>query len=344
MKKLLPFFSLSLFLAACENDFEVAAPWKEIPVVYGILSPVDTAHYLRIEKAFIDPDNSALSVAQIADSLYYAEGDLAVWLEEKGTASKIQLIRVDGAKEGYPRKEGIFAQQPNWLYKAKSTGNFSLKPGKTYRLVIKRTDGKPDVTAETTLPGNFIIINPSEQTSPPNQLSLAGSNSGSIIWNSDINGYFFNVTLVIRYREKALNGNVLSTNTLVWEAAKNIKRSENVSGGGFYRGSVSLTGTSFYNFLAKNLQRPAPDRYREFATFDIIIDGGGYEIKEYLETAQANSGLTGAETFPNYSNISEGYGIFTAKNRSIKEGLRFTTLTIDSMNVNSIADTLGFRY
>jgi hypothetical protein len=344
MKKLLLFFSLSLFLAACENDFDVAAPWKEIPVVYGILSPVDTAHYLRIEKAFIDPDNSALGVAQIADSLYYPADAISVWLEEKGTTSKIQLSRVDGALEGYPRKGGIFAQQPNWLYKAKSTGGFSLKPGKSYRLVIKRADGKPDITAETTLPGNFIVINPSDQTSPPNQLSLAGTNSGSIIWNSDVNGYYFNVTLVIRYREKALNGTTLSTNTLVWEAAKNVKRSEVTSGNGFYRGVVSLTGTSFYNFLSQNLTRPAPDRYREFATFDIILDGGGYEIKEYLETAQANSGLTGAETFPNYSNISEGYGIFTARNRSIKEGLRFTLLTVDSMNVNSLTDTLGFRY
>ena len=71
---------------------------------------------------------------------------------------------------------------------------------------------------------------------------------------------------------------------------------------------------------------------------------GGREIKEYLETAAANGNLTGAETFPSYTNISEGYGVFTAKNQTIASGLRIDVVTVDSMNMSSITDTLGFRY
>ncbi|MCC7244082.1 MAG: hypothetical protein IT269_00265, partial [Saprospiraceae bacterium] len=59
MQKLLFLPLLALLVASCSNDFDVAAPWKEIPVVYGLLSPQDTAHYIRIEKAFLDASEGA---------------------------------------------------------------------------------------------------------------------------------------------------------------------------------------------------------------------------------------------------------------------------------------------
>lgn len=340
MKKLLLLLPLGLLFAACSNDFDVTAPWKEIPVVYGILSPQDTAHYIRIEKAFVDPDKSALEIAQIVDSLYYPENSITVWLERKGSSNRVQLHRVDGALEGYPRAPGVFAGQPNWLYKINPGSGFTLDAGSTYRLVIERADGREDITAETTLPGDFKVTKPDLSPQVP-KISFAGSKATPIRWRTDVNGVFFNVTIHIRYNERNLNGSLVSTNELVWEAAKNVER-DPTAVGSYYEGGISLSGISFYNFLAQHMQRPAPNRYREFATFDLILDGGGREIKEYLATASANSGLTGAETFPNYTNISEGYGIFTAKNRIVATGIRIDGITVDSMNLSSITDSLGF--
>lgn len=351
MKKLLLLFPLALLFSACANDFDVTAPWKEIPVVYGILAPLDaslspkdTAYYVRIEKAFLDPDRGALEIAQIADSLYYPENAITVWLERKGNAqSRIQLTRVDGALEGYPRESGVFAGQPNYLYKAKPSPNFVVEAGKTYRLVIERKDGKPAVTAETTLPTDFVVTKPDLTQIIPKIAFTSNVPGTPVDWRTDVNGYFFNLTFKVRYVERNPNGTVFSTHELVWEAAKNVAR-DSLPSGGAYRGSVSLPRNSFYNFLAKNMQKPEGNRYREFLNCDLILDGGGREIKEYLDSYNANSGLTGAETFPNYSNISEGYGIFSSKNRLILPGLRIDVATVDSMNRTSIADTLGFRY
>jgi len=340
MKKLLFLLPFGLLFSACSNDFEVTAPWKEIPVVYGILSPQDTAHYIRIEKAFLDPDKSAFEVAQIADSLYYPEGAITVWLERTDNQNRIALKRVNGALEGYPRDPGVFADQPNWLYKANTAG-FPLLAGKKYRLVIERQDGKADITAETTLPGDFLIVKPVVNTAVP-KIAFAGSKSTTIQWRTDENGVFFNVTLVVRIYERNLNGTLINTQEFVWDAATNQERNGTPVSGGVYEASVGLSGISFYNFLAQRLQKPGPNRYREFASCDIIIDGGGKEIKEYLETADANGGLTGAETFPNFSNISEGFGIFTGKNQTIAQNIRIDGITVDSMNMSSIADTLGF--
>ncbi len=343
MKKLLFLLPIGLFISACSNDFEVTAPWKEIPIVYGILSPNDTAHYIRIEKAFIDPDKSALDIAQIADSLYYPESAITVWLESTDLLpnTRLQLHRVDGALEGHPRDPGIFAQEPNWLYKVKPAGNLALLPGKTYRLRIERNDSnKPDITAETTLPKAFTILYPRMADQVP-KVVFAGGKDTNIRWSTDENGVFFNVIFVVRYNERNLNGSLIGTYQLVWEAAKNIQRGTDGSGG-VYQASVPLSGNSFYRFLAQHLQKPAANRYREFESCDVIVDGGGKEIQAYLSAANANAGLTGAETFPNYTNISEGFGIFTAKNRTIGNNVRIDVITVDSMNRSPIADTLGF--
>ena len=145
--------------------------------------------------------------------------------------------------------------------------------------------------------------------------------------------------------DKNANGTTAASHELVWLAAKNVPRGDVNSGaGGLYTVTEPIARNSFYNFLAQNLQRPVGNMYREFQTVDIFIEGGGREIKEYLETAEANGGLTGAEVFPNFSNISEGFGIFTGKNQVIGQNIRITPATVDSMNANSITDTLRFRY
>jgi hypothetical protein len=341
MKKLLFLLPFGLLISACSNDFEVTAPWKEIPVVYGILSPQDTAHYIRIEKAFLDPDKSAFEVAQIADSLYYPESAITVWLERTDNQNRIAMKRVNGALEGYPRDPGVFADQPNWLYKANTAG-FPLLAGKKYRLVIERQDGKADITAETTLPADFKITKPALNVAVP-VISFEGTKGTTIGWETDENGVYFNIRFVIRIAERNLNGTLVNTQEFVWDAVSNHEVIPMAAGSSVqYRGSIQIAGTSFYNFLAQKLQKPAQGRYRQFVSMDIILDGGGKEIKEYLETSNANGGLTGAETFPNYSNISEGFGIFTSKSQTIGQNYRVGGKTLDSMSVNSITDTLGF--
>ena len=82
MKKLLLLLPvLALILSQCSNDFDVTADWKEIPVVYAFLNPKDSAHYIRVEKAFLDPETSAYTIADIADSLYYPADAIAVFIE-----------------------------------------------------------------------------------------------------------------------------------------------------------------------------------------------------------------------------------------------------------------------
>lgn len=334
---------LAALLAGCSNDFDLTAPWKEVPVAFAILSPRDSAYYIRVEKAFLDPETSALAIAQIADSLYYPENTIAVYLQRVSNGTRYQLQRVDGNKEGYVREGGVFATTPNWLYKYKPVGaTDSLKAGETYRFVLERKDGKPNVTAETTIPKNFTLSLPDPTFDP--RIGFVDSTITTITWRTDANGVYFNVSMVLRYREEAANGTVLGRTTLVWPMAKNLERTNTLIGStGLYKGELMLSSDEFYNFLLANIQ-PATDRFRYFEFCDLIIEGGGKEIKEYIETAVANSGLTGAEVVSSYTNLSEGFGIVSSKNKTVSTGIRISEQTVNSMKKKASTKGLNFTF
>ncbi len=338
MKKLLYLLLLSAFASACSNEFEVAAPWKEVPVAYAIISPKDTAHYVRVEKAFLDPNKNALEIAQIADSLYYPESAITVWLERPSTHARLQLFRVDGNKEGYVRDQGIFANQPNWLYKVKGG---SLTPGELYKLVIERADGGADITASTTIPKDFVITTPNP-ADIVRKVTFAYSQTTKVEWRTDEFGVYFNVYYVLPFREEAPDGTLLRRDTLVWQAGNNVERGDVDLGGGQFRGKVDVSGSQFFRFLADKLQPTT--NFRFFEKGAVRVEGGGKEIREFNITASANSGLTGAEVYPTYTNMSEGFGIFTAKNLTSLGNIQITPATVDSLKLHPLTQGLKFSY
>src|ERR1700733_8021169 len=107
-----------LFTASCSTKFKIAAPYKNITVVYGFLDEGDTAHYIRIQKAFLDQNKSAVTMSQTPDSSFYSNIDVIVKrinvLTTTGSPSDtIHLNRVDLDLEGYPKQAGTFFTSPN---------------------------------------------------------------------------------------------------------------------------------------------------------------------------------------------------------------------------------------
>jgi hypothetical protein len=327
-----------LFLSRCSNDFDLVADWKEIPVVYGIISPADTAHYIRVEKAFLDPTRSALEVAKIADSLYYPEGVISVFLVRVTNNTEYPLKRVDGRLEGIPRADGTFATEPNWLYKIKASDiSGGLRENEKYRLLIRRADGQPDITGETFIPREVTLTVPNTNDTPP-RIQFFPSTPTTFRWLHDANGVYFDVYLSIRYREENNAGSILSRDTLLWKPGNSIL-AESAQTTKF-----SVPGTSFYSFLVEKIPPAEAGRRRYFDRCEVIVEGGGREIRDFILTNEANSGLTGAEIIQTYTNMSEGYGIFTAKSRGVFPGIRIWEETIDSMKLNPATAPLRFEF
>ena len=86
---LLGFFLVS----SCNEDFQLTEPWKDIPVVYGMLNRFDSAQYIRLEKAFVSEDLSARELAKYPDSIYYKNAK--VTLINKTANKSYQLSRYE---------------------------------------------------------------------------------------------------------------------------------------------------------------------------------------------------------------------------------------------------------
>ena len=326
---------------SCTNDFILTSPWKEIPVVYAILNPRDDNHYIRVEKAFLDPETNALLVAKIADSLYYRPDEVSVFLQKIGESTLYSLSRVDGNLEGLKRDTGIFADTPNWLYKIKNSDlPGGLRDEASYRLIIKRSNGKPDITAETKIPKKFLIVAPS-LSNTPRIINFLTDNTTNFRWTHDDNSVLFNITLKMPYREQLPNGTVVVRDTFIWRVATNVLATLNGNGNTLY----SVSGPEFFDQLAAHIKTPTDDgRARIFgATIEVKVEGGGKEIREYQLASEANSGLTGAEIVQTYTNMSEGFGIFTAKNVTIEGNFRFGDQTIKALNEYERTKTLNFK-
>jgi hypothetical protein len=69
-KLIVPIIILLLF-TTCNDDFDVNADWKDITIVYGLLSvnEADSIHYIRINRAFLNEKTSAIAVAKESDSI-----------------------------------------------------------------------------------------------------------------------------------------------------------------------------------------------------------------------------------------------------------------------------------
>jgi hypothetical protein len=335
-------FATFLFISwGCSNEFEVAAPWKDIPVTYTILSAKDSFQYIRVEKAFLSATQGANEIARIADSLYYPENAIFVFLVRVSDNKTYNLTRVDGNLEGFPRQTGIFADSPNWLYKANTYGSDSLVTGSKYKIVIKRSnDVVNEIFGETTIPTKFTFQTPNT-TSPLVLIGLDTSGVTTLNMRCDKNAVYFNADMKVNYRENdPITGALINRFSINWPMARNAKRDPSPLGaGGIYK--CLINSTSLNNLLLSNLQPTGNHRY--FEDFSLTVEGGGQEIEEYLSTLSANSGITGAEIVPTYTNMSEGYGIVTSKNKVQVKNIRIDGLSLKNLVENPALRNLNFK-
>lgn len=320
---------VALLFTSCNNDLELVAGWKEIPVVYGFLSPSDTAQYIRVEKAFIDETVAPNVVAQIPDSLYFQ--NISVDLVLLSTGQRFPLQRVDGNLEGYPRKAGVFASAPNYLYKIK-TDQLAIQTDKLYRLEVRDESGRVITSAETPVVGTYVM----QASNPQQEIFFRYDKSLTFGWNSlEKSAYFYDLTLRVNVTEFTDNDPATAkSRTIEWPVERSFIR-----GGSQPR--VQVPGIGFYRFLSQALEAD-PRLSRKFESIDIVVDAGAESLYEYLSVGQANSGITGAEFVPSFSNIDNGRGLFSSRSRLVAKGFTINITTFDSLQNGVYTKDLNF--
>ncbi len=331
MTRLLLALAAVITFGACTTDFELEAPWKDIPVVYGFIDLQDTAHYIRVEKAFLQPGGNANAIAQIVDSLYY-DPSVIVQLEKRNTGQRFTLQRVDGNAEGYPRQSGPFASAPNYLYKIRSSA-INLSPEQPVRLIINRGNGLPEVTAETTVLGPLTP----RATAPGSPLNLDYGRPLVFSWDIPPSSAIFDLRMRIHYREIGPNGS--ENKTLEWVLKRDLEKPQpNTENMRF----DDLKGEDFFRFVGSSIDA-SQNRQRIFQSIDIVFTAGGNELRDLIRVERANTGITSSQAIPVYTNLSEGRGIFSSRTTTTRSGLTLNAVAQDSLRNGIYTRQLNFQ-
>src|SRR5690606_25492765 len=103
-------------------------------------------------------------------------------------------------------------------------------------------------------------------------------------------------------------GNVYEPRQVSWTIVRNLTDRE-----------YTWDGGNFYTALKAEIEEDAMAT-RLFDSVDIIIWCAGEELEEFIRITEANTGITGTQDIPTYTNLSEGLGIFTSRNISDNTG------------------------
>lgn len=333
---LLGFYSL---FNACNNELNTVEAWKDVPIVYGILSIDDTATYIRVEKAFVDQNTGAYQLAKIADSLYYKDATVTLY-RTKNTLDKFTLTRVDGTTEGYPRNAGIFATTPNVLYKIK-TATLNLKEGESWTIEVQRKgETKPVAKSSTTVVGNFDITFPYNETTRPLSIAYDKAFNVRIESETEKSTKIFDVNIIVNYDETI--GSTTTKKSVTWAFATGTIRKGLTGGTPEPIVAFSRLGKEFYQFMQANVKVEA-GAIRKFTGIDVEVLFGGQEFIDYQTIGSANIGITGSQTLPVYTNITGGLGIFTSRAKTIKKGVQLDFDALDLLKNGEYTRTLNFR-
>ncbi len=325
MKWMFGLLFTGFLFTSCDNELVVTDQWKDIPIVWGFLSKSDTAHYIRVEKAFLDPNISANVIARIPDSLYY--DDAVVTLKRITTGQVYTLARVDGTTEGYPRSDGAFAEIPNYLYKIKAN-QINLVVGDKYQFSLQRNDQTDPVTAETIILPSPVLRNPPVGS----LLSFKQNVTFFFNWNPIEAAGVYDLQMRFNYYEKTPEtGNINVFKSIQWTVAQGLEDREH-----------EMDGAEFYNSISANIEVD-PSAIRLFESIDIIVWCGGKELQEYITILGANDGITSTQDIPLYTNLSEGRGIFTSRNLSNNVDFGLTNASLDSLKNGTITGDLNFQ-
>lgn len=327
------FLAALFFFGACSTEVNLESEWKDIPIVYGFISVQDTAHYVRVQKAFLEPGGDALQIAQVSDSIYY--DDVAVTLENRTKGTSFVLERVTGAEEGIEKEPGIFATEPHYLYKL-SANEAALDGGDELLLRVDRGDELLPAIAETTVLGEIDSIS----SSPFNVInSWRYTQVQSVVWRPGPNAQIFDVRIVFNYREVMPgSGEDPVKKTVEWEVGRALLRDDPNS----TREKIDISGQAFFGFLGDAIP-PSEGEIRIFDGMDIYITGAGQELRDYVRVAQANTGITSAQNIPVYTNVEEGLGVFTSRFQLVRRSIRLAGTARDSLQNGIYTQDINFN-
>lgn len=311
----------AFIIHGCKTDFEVVAPYKEIPVVYGLLNASDSLQYIRIQKAYLGEGN-ALTMAQNADSIYYPD-ILDVKLEEfnsNGTFIRsINLIR-----DVQPKEEGVFASMVHYIYRTQGEKIFAQYH---YKLSITNRETGTVFTSQTEVVDDLNVLKP---TPFPSQINWLGF-PYAIEYSPFEEGYLYQLIIRFYYTERNVFTNDTKLKYLDWKFPERTKNESS---------AFTIGNSDFFIFVASQLE-PDPSVKRHAVEFEFYFHVAGKAFTEYIQVNTAPTGIN--QEIPLFTNINNGLGIFSSRNVKLVRDKYLHPISEAELIFGPITGNLGFE-
>lgn len=308
-------FSIFLlpFLFSCEEDFEVNAPWEEITILYGLLDLQDSVQYIRVQRAYQNTDGvTAQEVAAIKDSIYHTDSLEVRLLSSRGsTYDLIPVARNDKAP-------GMFSNPDHYLYR--TPPGMQLEEDATYRVEVTNLESGHQIHAETPLVQPMRPVNPNDNIGA----AINFSTSNVVLsWINGRNAHYYDLEVDIHYtiinREDG-SRNQDKINWRIFQLRETTRRP-----GTEERASVSPE--SFFDRLKTGIET-SPTRSHRIDSLMFHYSSGEFELYNFINVNRPSIGIV--QKLPEYTNLSEGYGIFSSRS-STSFKVNLTEITVGDL-------------
>jgi hypothetical protein len=338
LKFLFPVLPALVMLTGCSDIFEPNIPSTPIPVIYGVISPQDSTYSVRLTKTFIGAGN-ALDYARIPDSIYYANAK--VFLETRnltgGLISRTELQE----RTIEARLPGIFATAPNRIFQTDAS-QIRLRPEDfptdAYNLnlwlkvvVPGQADTISAATRLRTIPRltepRYTFVRVYFYTEEPFLMEWYDTNKES----------YFQILVRMHYTDFLYDGE--REMTAEWVLSGIETNMTGYPGGGHKYYSYYFRPENFYAKV-RSVIPPDPEvEARICRKVDFIVLSSNREMEYYRDVYEISDDYHGT----GYSNITNGFGIFTTYSSTGIYGLELGRTEQDSLAAGRYTRHLRFR-
>lgn len=329
MKKFFALSGIVFLFSMCSTEIDLLDDWEETCVVYGLLDQTEPKQYIRIQKAFLGPDN-AYAMAQQFDSINYVNS-LDVRMERlyNDGIDSVVYLQPDTF---YNKQPGDFYAPMYVVYSLQQSSTW-FNPAYKYRLVVLNNESGNQVDATTRIVQDFDITYPNFGT-----IGFASNNVNyrvEIKWDGVSNAKLYQLVLYFHYSEKDINNVWTSKVTPGWT----IGSIESTSGTATSEKSIKFEPDAFYRFVGQQIPNDANivERISDSVRFE--VHACGEELFDYMAINGPSTSL--AQEKPIYTNINNGLGVFSSRTVT---GRKYTLAnqSLDSLSRGRYTCTLKF--
>jgi hypothetical protein len=317
-------------LFSCEQELQISADGKPVPVIYAIINPEDTLHSIRISHSFKGTANATVS-AQNPDSICY--GTLTPKIEFYSESGwKYQELKFL-PNQNSVREEGYFSNQGLQLYQCKA---------EISSLFIKGTHLVLNIPVGTE---QHLVSATVEYLEPPKILTPVQGIMTLLefyplpfdIEFLDLPGFpRYETHLLFHYKNVMKNGD-----TVLQTVDKSFIRSTQYG----HLAVVSLPiririfGDFFLGVIKQDIKYDPDVDFRLAGQLEVILYTGSSEYYNYIDLNENTDDYGGKVV----TNITGGVGVFALKYQRRVTNIFLGPHTMDSLMFGSITRQLNFK-